>query len=123
MVEFPTAVVASDRAFDRLHAVDDGETIRANVSVIPLHLAAFERQRVIRLLTGDSEVGAGCLPFRAVGIDPAAATALVGDEVGELVFQSAPQLLWLAVPELRIELDGPVRPPSAAGGGLHPGVP
>lgn len=90
VVEFPTAFVTGDGAFDRFHAMDDGETVRANVGVVALHFTALEGQCVIRLLTGDAKIHAGCLPFGSVGINPAAATTLVSDEMGELVLQGPP---------------------------------
>lgn len=121
---FAAAIVAGDAALDGFDAVDGGEAIGADVGMVALHPAAFEWQRVERLLAGDAEIGAGDLPFRAVGLDVAAtAAAFVGDEVGEFVLEGAPEFLGFAVAEFRVELDRAVRPPSAAGGGLHPWVP
>lgn len=120
LVEFTAAIVAGHGAFDRLHPVNDGETIRADVSVVPFHFAAFEGQRVERLLAGNSEVHASSLPLGAMRIDAAAATPFVGDEMREFVLQCAPEFLRLAVSQLGIEFDGAVRPPRATGCRLHP---
>jgi hypothetical protein len=124
VVVFPAAGVAGDAALDGLDAVNGGEAIGTDVGVVALHAAAFEGQRVERLLTGDAEIGAGGLPFRAVGLDvAAAAAAFVGDEVGEFVFEGAPEFLGFAVAEFRVELDHAVGPPGTASGGLHARVP
>ena len=123
VVEFAAAVITGNGALDGFYAVDGGKTIGADVGVLALHLTALERQVVKGLLTGDAEVGAGALPLRAVGLDAAAATALVGDEVGKLVLEGAPEFLGLAFLEFRIKLDRSIRPPRTAGGGLHPRVP
>ncbi len=122
-VELPAAFITGDRPLDRPDSVDDGETIRANVGVVALQLAALERQRVIGLLAGNAQIDAGRLPLPAMRIDPAAATTFIGDEVRELVFQGAPKFLGFAVAELRVQLDRAVRPPRTAGGGLHPRIP
>ena len=103
--------------------MDDCEAIRACVCVIALHLAAFEREVVKRLLTGNAKLGAGALPFRAMRVDAAAAIALVGDEVRQFVFERPPELFGFAVLELWVEFDDAIRPPRAASGGLHPWIP
>lgn len=121
--EFPATVVAGYSPGDRLHAVDHGEAVGANVGVVPLHLAALEGQVMKRLLAGNPEVHAGRLPLGSMWIDAAAAAAFVSDKVGEFVLQRAPEFLRLALLELRIQLDRPVWPPRAAGGRLHPRVP
>ncbi len=124
MIVFTATIVTGDAALDGFDAVNGGEAIRADVGVVALHSAALEGQRMEGLLAGDAEVGAGGLPFRAVGLDVAAATAaFVGDEVGEFVFEGAPEFLGPALAEFRVELNRAIRPPSAAGGGLHPRVP
>ena len=123
VAEFPAAVITGDRPLDRLHAVDDGEAVGADVGVVALHPAALERQGVKGLLARDSEIHASRLPLRSVRIDPASAAAFVSDEVRELVLERAPEFLRLAVLELRVELDRPVRPPRAARRRLHPRVP
>lgn len=121
---FEAAGVTSDAALDGSHAVDGGEAIRADIGVVALHAAAFEGQCVEGLFAGDAEIGAGGLPFRSVGLDAAAAdAAFIGDEVGEFVFEGAPEFFGLAFPEFRVEFDRAIRPPGAAGGGLHPWVP
>lgn len=123
VVELPATFVASDGALDGAHAVDHGEAVRADVGVVALHLAALEGKCVVRAFPGDAEVGAGKLPFGTVRVDAAAAAALVGDEVGEFVFERAPEFLGVEVAEFRVQLDGAVRPPCAAGGGAHARVP
>lgn len=122
-VEFPATVITSDGAADRLHPLNDGKTVGTDVGVVALHPAALEGQIVKRLFARDPEIRAGELPLRAVGIDPAAPAALVGDEVREFVLQGAPNFFGFAFPEFWIQLDAAVRPPCAACGRLHPGVP
>jgi len=75
---------------------------------------------MVGFLAGDAKIGACGLPLGAVRVDAAAAAPLVRDEVGELVFEGAPEFVGFALIELGIELDGTIRPPRAAGGGLHP---
>ena len=122
-IEFAAAVVASDGALERLHAVDGGEAVSANVDVVALHAAAFEGERVEWMFAGDAQFRAGGCPFGTVGIRVSAAAAFVGNEMGEFVFEGAPEFLRRAFPELRVEFDGPVRPPRATSGSLHAWVP
>ena len=96
VVKFPAALIARDCALDRLHPVDRGETIRADISMVALHPPALEGQVVKRLLARDAQIVARHLPLHAMRIDPAAAAALVSDEVRELMFQRAPEFLRLA---------------------------
>ena len=123
VVELAAAIVAGDGAADGFDAVDGGEAMRAEVAVVALHTAAFEGQRVVGLLAADTEIRAGGLPLRAVGFDAAATASFVGDEVGEFVFERAPEFFGRALAEFRVEFDRAVRPPCTAGGGLHARVP
>lgn len=122
-VEFAATVVACHRLFDRLHAMDHGKAVRANISMVALHPATFEREGMVWLLACDSQVGTGGFPFHAVGFYPATATPFVGDEMGKLMLQSAPEFFGFAVLQLWIQLNETVRPPGTSGGGLHPWIP
>ena len=123
MVEFPAAVVARHRAGDRPDTVDDCETIGTNVSVGALHFPPFERKCVKWLLAWDAQVVASDLPLNPMRLDPAAAAALVGDQVRQLVLESAPKFIRLDLFKLWVQLDRAVWPPSPARRGLHPWVP
>jgi len=123
VVEFAAAVVTGDCAAQWLNTVNGGFTVRANVAVVTLHTAALKGKCVEWLLAWDAQLYTSGLPLEAVGINVAAPASFVGDEVCELVFEGAPELLGLTVAELRIEFDGTIRPPRTPSGGLHAGVP
>ena len=122
-VECAAAIVTSDRFLDRSDAVDDPQAIRANVGIVAFHLAAFKREVVTGAFSRNAEILACDLPFPAMGFDPAAATALVGDEVGEFVLKGPPNFFGLALVEFWVELDQAGGPPRSAGSRLHPRVP
>jgi len=84
-IELAAAIITSHCPADGFDAMDGGKTVRADVGVIPFHFAPFEREVVERFFTRDSKVRAGSLPLGPMRIDPAAAAALVSDEVGKLV--------------------------------------
>ena len=123
VVKFPAAIVTGHGAADGFDAEDGGKAMRAGVGVVAFHPAAFEGQRVKRLFTGDAEIRAGGLPLGSVWIDPAAAAAFVCDEMSEFVFECAPEFFGRTFAEFWIEFDHAVRPPRAAGGGLHARIP
>ena len=75
------------------------------------------------MLSGDTQFGTGGLPFRAMGLGVTPSSSLIGDEVGEFVFEGAPEFFWGQGFEFGIELDGAVGPPGTTGCRLHPGIP
>lgn len=91
--------------------------------MISLQTAAFEGKGMVGALAGYPELGTRGAPLMTVRLDPPATAALVCNEVRELVLERSPNLIWLALVELGIELDAAVRPPSAARGGAHSRVP
>ena len=123
VVEFSATGVAGDHAADGFDAVQAGQTIRANVGVVAFHPSAFEGQRVIRMLSGDAQFGASGLPFGAMGLGVSAPGPLIGDEVGEFVFEGSPQFFWRQGFEFGVELDGAVGPPRTTRCRLHPRIP
>lgn len=123
VIELAAAVIAGYGAPDRFDAVDGCEAVRAEVAVIALHAAAFEGQRVKRLLSWNAQIRAGDLPLRPMGVDVTTTAPLVSHKVGEFMFECAPEFFRWTFAEFRIEFDHSVRPPGAACGGLHPRVP
>lgn len=91
VVEFAATGVTGDHPADRLDALQEGQTMRADVGIVAFHLAALEGQCVIRGLPWDAQFCAGSLPFRAMGLGVTPTSPLIGNEVGELVFEGAPQ--------------------------------
>ena len=65
--------------------------------MIPLKATALERKRVIGFFTSDAEIRASRLPLCTMRIDTLASAPLVSDEVGEFVFQGAPELFRLTI--------------------------
>ena len=101
-IVFFTAGPASHCAAHRADARDHREAGRACVGMFPFHLPAFEGKRMVCSFTGDSQLGASGFPFDPVWIDLFPAAALVGEQVGELVFQSAPCLFFGEIFQLRV---------------------
>ena len=123
VVELSAAFVASDGAGDRSDALNFREAIGANVGVLALHFAAFEGKCMKGGFAGNAELTARAAPFRAMGVDAAAARAFVSDEVCELVLERAPKFVWLTFLEFWVQLDRAVWPPCTASGGPHAWVP
>lgn len=73
--------------------------------------------------TGDAEIGAGAAPFGSVRCDPAAAGAVVGDEMGEFVQQGAPDLVAAEAGDRGIQLDAALARPRPAGAGAESRIP
>ncbi len=122
-VEFPAAGVAGDGAADGTDAGDHRKAGGTGVGVVAFEAARLERKGVVGLLVGDAEFRAGGAPLRSVRIDVPPPATLVGEQVGELMFQRAPDIGLGEILELWIHLDPAGGPPSAAGRGAHPGVP
>jgi hypothetical protein len=71
-----------------VHGADsahDDVALRADVGKAFEGFSLWQGKRVSGGFAGDSEVGAGGLPFEAVGGDTPSAVAFFGDEVGEFV--------------------------------------
>lgn len=122
-IEFFAAGVAGQGALDGSHPVDRGHAGRARVGIFALHFPAFEREGMVGAFPCDPELGASGFPFISVRGDPPPPAPFVSYEVGELVLQGAPGLIFGKIEEFRVQLDGARRPPRPACSRSHPRVP
>ena len=70
---------------------------------------------------GDAEIGAGATPFRTVRRDAAAASALLREQVSQLVAQGAINFRLAEIAQPAIQQDAEVSVFRAAGGGTETG--
>jgi hypothetical protein len=123
-VEFPAAIEARHGPLDPAHPRKFFPAPRTFVEETPLPLFHRKRERVAARFIRDAEIAAGAAPFRAVRRNPAAPGAELGQQMRELMAESAVDfraIIVLAEPWIqRDEITMRVR---AAGGAEEPGVP
>ncbi len=93
--------------------------MRTGVKITALLAANGEGEIMAARFPGDPKVGAGATPFRSVGCDPAAASAGLGEEVGQLMAQGAIDFRLAVRGEAAIEQNARVAELRPPGGGTE----
>lgn len=115
--------MACNAVFDAADTIDFFTASETEVAPLALQCSAGKGEAMGCGFAWDSEIVAGFLPFRTVGVDFRATGAFVGDEVGEFVAQGALDFIGGNFVQTRVEFDQGTGPKSATGAGSHAGIP
>ncbi len=121
--ELLAAAQAGGSASEGTDAFEFGFAVGAEVDVFDGDLASWQGEVVAAGFIGETEVGTGALPLRAMGGDAAFTDAVLGNEVGQFVEERTFDLVGSEGLELGIEENDGELWVGKAGGAPHPGVP
>jgi hypothetical protein len=88
-IVFAAAFDAGGGVAEGLHAGENGRALGTGVEEFAGDAAALEGKLVAARLMRNSQIGTGFAPFLAMGLDAAAADAVVGKKVGEFMAECA----------------------------------
>jgi hypothetical protein len=88
-IVFAAAFDAGGGVAEGLHAGENGRALWTGVEKFPGDSAALEGKVVAARFMRDSQIGTGFAPFLAMGLDAAAADAVVCEQMGEFMAERA----------------------------------